>query len=151
MLFWWILPLPQKSEWRVIFFPFVFLFLCLYANWKGKVGPPEETTSTIRKPGIFTFSTNKNYAQLVDYAASLVSPGGYLITFSNTHSLTKQEYLLPYCLLFKIPLTRFLVLNILLKKVSRQWWKGERKSSLTREWLHIGNYWDYRRSRRRLS
>lgn len=60
---------------------------------KGKVGPPtEETTKTIGKPGMFTFSSNQNYSSLVDYAASLVAPGGYLITFSNTHSLSKEDF-----------------------------------------------------------
>jgi 23S rRNA G2069 N7-methylase RlmK/C1962 C5-methylase RlmI len=44
--------------------------------------------------GMLSFSSEENYSQLVDYASSLVAPGGFLITFCNTHSITKQEYVL---------------------------------------------------------
>lgn len=54
----------------------------------------EKYKKIVSTPGMFTFSSDKDYAKIVEYAASLVSPGGYLITICNTHSLSRVEYVI---------------------------------------------------------
>ncbi len=40
-----------------------------------------------------TFSTERDYAQLVAQAAPLVAPGGLLVAFANTHRMTRPQWL----------------------------------------------------------
>eukprot|EP01126_Amoeba_proteus_P029318 TRINITY_DN2891_c0_g1_i11.p2 TRINITY_DN2891_c0_g1~~TRINITY_DN2891_c0_g1_i11.p2 ORF type:complete len:266 (-),score=59.32 TRINITY_DN2891_c0_g1_i11:112-909(-) len=65
----------------------------------GKVGPPSESEEEERirrlgKTPTFHFSTKEHYGLLVEYSSSIVSPGGYLITFCNTHSMNKHDLMI---------------------------------------------------------
>jgi 23S rRNA (cytosine1962-C5)-methyltransferase len=69
----------------------------VYLPRLGRKG--EQFTAVLLDPPTFargkkgTFSTEKNYAELVAIAAPLVAPGGYLIAFANTHRMSTAAWL----------------------------------------------------------
>lgn len=53
--------------------------------------PPSIADSEVE--GVFSVRQKKNYSRLLAWLSTFVSPGGYLVAFANTRSMTDRAFL----------------------------------------------------------